>query len=194
MTTRFRPMTDFVKTGNSERVQNNRTIVSKSVIDHFCVSLSKIDSCVEAAALHLKDNLSYHDPIFIKFAVLWSKLISPDFFLIPAYSVLSVSTSYIVIWFDLSLSHLICLQISSYHNWSYPIKSHPIKYYVTLYHLISSVITQSSLIFIDRCHLSLAKFDNGWYELTKLMEVESSMIRSMQVDWDWMRLPRLEGH
>ena len=50
-----------------ERVQNNRTIVSKSVIDHFCVSLSKIDSCVEAAPLHLKDNLSYHDPIFIKF-------------------------------------------------------------------------------------------------------------------------------
>ena len=50
-----------------ERLQNNRTIVSESVIDHFCVSFQHLNACIEASPLHIKNNQSCHDPIFLKF-------------------------------------------------------------------------------------------------------------------------------
>ena len=49
-----------------ERLQANRTIVSKSVIDHFCVSSHSMISVKEAQPLNIKDNRSNHDPIFLK--------------------------------------------------------------------------------------------------------------------------------
>ena len=49
-----------------ERSQGNRTIVSQSVIDHFCISSHNLNLCVEASPLHIADNRSFHDPIYLK--------------------------------------------------------------------------------------------------------------------------------
>ena len=49
-----------------ERVQANRTIVSQSIIDHFCVSSHNMNMVMEATPLHIPDNRSYHDPIYLK--------------------------------------------------------------------------------------------------------------------------------
>ena len=49
-----------------ERFTAGRTIVSKSTIDHFCVKNEALNSCVEAMPLHFAENLSCHDPIFMK--------------------------------------------------------------------------------------------------------------------------------
>ena len=46
-----------------ERVQRGRAIVSKSTIDHFCVSEDFIDNFVDATPLHFTENLSKHEPI-----------------------------------------------------------------------------------------------------------------------------------
>lgn len=37
-----------------------------SIIDHFCISSFFMDNCVEARPLHTPDNLSHHEPIFLK--------------------------------------------------------------------------------------------------------------------------------
>jgi hypothetical protein len=49
-----------------ERVVRGRTVVSKSTIDHFCVNFEHLNCCVEAMPLHMAENLSYHDPIYLK--------------------------------------------------------------------------------------------------------------------------------
>ena len=49
-----------------ERSQGNRTIVSKSVIDHFCISSHSLNLCTEASPLHIAENRSFHDPIYLK--------------------------------------------------------------------------------------------------------------------------------
>lgn len=38
-----------------------------SLIDHFFVSANLLDDCVEATAIHLAENTSNHDPIYLKF-------------------------------------------------------------------------------------------------------------------------------
>lgn len=54
-------------TYNFTRLVNGvqRTFFSK--IDHFCVSSDLLPSCIEAMPLHFVDNLSNHEPIFMKF-------------------------------------------------------------------------------------------------------------------------------
>ena len=52
-----------------ERVHRGRTIVGKSTIDHFCVSDYYINKCVDATPLHFTENLSKHEPIFMKFVL-----------------------------------------------------------------------------------------------------------------------------
>ena len=52
-----------------ERFQNGRTIVSKSTIDHFCLSEDFVNFCVEATPLHFTENSSKHEPIFMKFVL-----------------------------------------------------------------------------------------------------------------------------
>lgn len=49
-----------------ERFAGGRTVVSKSKIDHFGVKSEDINLCVEAAPLHLAENFSCHEPIFLK--------------------------------------------------------------------------------------------------------------------------------
>ena len=49
-----------------ERRTGDRTIVSESTIDHFCISSHSFNAVVEATPLHIKENTSNHDPIFLK--------------------------------------------------------------------------------------------------------------------------------
>ena len=49
-----------------ERAHRNRTVVSQSVIDHFCISSPRMNLCLEATALHIPENRSFHDPIYLK--------------------------------------------------------------------------------------------------------------------------------
>ena len=49
-----------------ERWNGNRTIVSKSTIDHFCVSSHSMNAIIDAMPLHIKENTSNHDPILLK--------------------------------------------------------------------------------------------------------------------------------
>ena len=49
-----------------ERCQRNGTIVSQSVIDHFCISSHSLNLCAEATPLHIAENRSFHDPIYLK--------------------------------------------------------------------------------------------------------------------------------
>ena len=47
-----------------------------SILDHFIVSPDILELCVEATALHLVDNISNHEPIYLKFKCLPNKI--PD--------------------------------------------------------------------------------------------------------------------
>ena len=49
-----------------ERFTGGRTVVSKSKIDHFAVKSEDLNLCVEATPLHLAENFSCHEPIFLK--------------------------------------------------------------------------------------------------------------------------------
>ena len=49
-----------------ERVTRGRTVVSKSKIDHFGVKSDDLNLCTEAMPLHLAENFSCHEPIFLK--------------------------------------------------------------------------------------------------------------------------------
>ena len=49
-----------------ERVVRERTVVSKSTIDHFCISSNSLDNATVAMPLHLAANLSKHAPIYLK--------------------------------------------------------------------------------------------------------------------------------
>ena len=50
-----------------ERMVRDRTVVSKSTIDHFCVKFEDLNFCVDATPLHVAENTSFHDPILLKF-------------------------------------------------------------------------------------------------------------------------------
>ena len=54
------------------RVINDREITSFSVIDHFCVNSNFINECLYAFPIHSPDNLSNHNPIFLKFNCLFT--------------------------------------------------------------------------------------------------------------------------
>ena len=45
-----------------------------STLDHFCVKPNFLESCVEATPLHIVDNTSNHEPIFLKFKCTPSKV------------------------------------------------------------------------------------------------------------------------
>ena len=57
---------DCAFTFYQERLVNRRTVVSKSKIDHFGVRAVNLDLCLEATPLHLAENFSFHEPIFLK--------------------------------------------------------------------------------------------------------------------------------
>lgn len=57
---------DCAFTFYQERFSNGRTIVSKSKIDHFGVRFDDLNICLEATPLHLAENVSFHEPIFLK--------------------------------------------------------------------------------------------------------------------------------
>ena len=48
-----------------ERFTGGRTVVSKSKIDHFAVKAEDLELCLEATPLHLAENFSYHEPIYL---------------------------------------------------------------------------------------------------------------------------------
>ena len=49
-----------------ERLLNGRTVCSKSIIDHFCLSDDYLYSCIEATPLDFTENISKHEPIYMK--------------------------------------------------------------------------------------------------------------------------------
>ena len=48
------------------QVRNNQNCIFYSTLDHFIISESILDSCIDAAPIHLAENSSNHDPIFLK--------------------------------------------------------------------------------------------------------------------------------
>ena len=53
-------------TYSQSQVRNNRHRVYYSTIDHFIVSENILDECINATPIHLAENLSNHDPIFME--------------------------------------------------------------------------------------------------------------------------------
>ena len=46
--------------------RNNQDQIYYSTLDHFIVSENLLDQCVDAAPIHIADNLSNHEPIYLK--------------------------------------------------------------------------------------------------------------------------------
>ena len=50
-----------------------------SVLDHFCVNPELLQSCIEATPLHFIDNLSNHEPIYLKIKCVPTKLLTSSY-------------------------------------------------------------------------------------------------------------------
>ena len=56
-------------TYSQSQVRNNRNHIYYSTLDHFVISENLIDQCIDATPIHLAENLSNHEPIFLKLRI-----------------------------------------------------------------------------------------------------------------------------
>ena len=65
-------------TFSQTQVRNNRHHTYYSTIDHFMISENILDECIDATPIHLAENQSNHDPIYMKLRVDTTNIVIND--------------------------------------------------------------------------------------------------------------------